>query len=202
MSIFLFILGTIDFDPVEPIYNVSDPVSLRCVVHNSSEWQSLLLARSGFQSTSIEPLFEVTNKNGNIQVNNFSKSSTFTARPERLDDGVAIVFEVDKVRCNDSGVYICGNILGNYTSPVKVKSTNTSVYITGLYKVHLFVLYYSLQILFYTHILISMLSSAETDGFGHRRHIEFYHDRLLTASNRVCNIFFYFAVWTQHHFHF
>ncbi|XP_060593992.1 uncharacterized protein LOC132748402 [Ruditapes philippinarum] len=32
--------GTIDFDPVEPIYNVSDPVSLRCVVHNSSEWQS------------------------------------------------------------------------------------------------------------------------------------------------------------------
>lgn len=123
--------GTIDFEPTKTDYNVYEPLSLRCVIQNSSEWRSIVLVRSVFNGTVIEPLVELKNDSGGININNISEDRRIDARYELTQDGVVLICDVIHVQCNDTGVYICGNIVGAYTSPVGVKYTNTSVYITG-----------------------------------------------------------------------
>lgn len=118
--------------PHQIYYHVDDTVSLTFALRDSTSWQSVGLARSDFIGSYVEPLYNVLNSAGKIEVHKLSYGSIFNLSYDREENGVTVVFTIESARCRDSGVYIFGNILGDIGAPDKVKITNTSVYVKGL----------------------------------------------------------------------
>ncbi|XP_045201641.2 uncharacterized protein LOC123555112 [Mercenaria mercenaria] len=97
--------------------------SINCTLTQSPKWETVMFERIDFENSSItNPLLTVTNINGNsttdkLHVTYFRKNVT------PLADGVSVILTVDKVQCNDTGIYICSVLAGNITSPKGIKSS-------------------------------------------------------------------------------
>ncbi|XP_053403368.1 uncharacterized protein LOC123556107 isoform X2 [Mercenaria mercenaria] len=121
--------GMVYFDPPKPMYHVDDRVSLTCVVQGSQEWQSIMVAKTNFQSSNTEPLIFLNRTRDEMLIQSLGDTDRSSVSHQITSDGVEVDFEIANALCEDGGVYICGNVVGTVDSPDKVKSTNTSVHI-------------------------------------------------------------------------